>query len=63
MDKEIIEFNTFQVKENPMVTNITVKENDTTYIQEHKSGVILTTTEPKNFRMLFSIKNQKNMMF
>ena len=30
--------------------------------QEQNSGVILTPTEPNVFRVLFSIKNKKNMM-
>ena len=32
-------------------------------LKKQKSGVILTSKEPKNFRMLFSITNQKAMMF
>ena len=31
-------------------------------IYEQKSGVILTSTEPNFFSMLFSIKNRKFMM-
>ena len=30
------------------------------FLYEQKSGVILTSTEPNIFRMLFSIKNYKN---